>query len=229
MAISPLSKLTTPEQADIYGLPPHQQPADVYEGEGYEGRGGWAWYTGSAARMISAAYAMLGFEIGERRIATARRRFRAKGRAAVRKREFQGQGFRGARAGGGNGRGVKDQSGEATLNRLALRASHLLPQGGGAAAPAKNQAAAAQAASYACTTIEKATQTKVTSTISSRSGKLAGSDSTSASASAPRSPPHHRTNCSPCVIRQRETRKQRRDRIDGNGARRATVMARTLA
>jgi cyclic beta-1,2-glucan synthetase len=63
VAISPLSKLTTPAQADIYGLPPHQQPADVYEGEGYEGRGGWAWYTGSAARMISAAYALLGFEL----------------------------------------------------------------------------------------------------------------------------------------------------------------------
>ena len=54
-------------EADIYGLPPHQQPADVYEGEGYEGRGGWAWYTGAAARMLSAAYAMLGleFENGE--------------------------------------------------------------------------------------------------------------------------------------------------------------------
>ncbi|QGM45013.1 GH36-type glycosyl hydrolase domain-containing protein [Methylocystis heyeri] len=67
VAISPLSKFDTPEQADIYGLPPHQQPADVYEGEGYEGHGGWAWYTGSAARMMSAAYALLGleFENGE--------------------------------------------------------------------------------------------------------------------------------------------------------------------
>ncbi len=66
-AISPLSKFDTPAKADIYGLTPHQQPADVYEGEGYEGRGGWSWYTGSAARMISAAYAMLGleFENGE--------------------------------------------------------------------------------------------------------------------------------------------------------------------
>lgn len=62
IAISPISKLGTPAEADIYGLPPHQQPADVYEGMGYEGRGGWGWYTGAAARMISAAYAMLGFE-----------------------------------------------------------------------------------------------------------------------------------------------------------------------
>jgi cyclic beta-1,2-glucan synthetase len=69
IAISPISKLRTPAEADIYGLPPHQQPADVYEGEGYEGRGGWGWYTGAAARMISAAYAMLGleFENGELR------------------------------------------------------------------------------------------------------------------------------------------------------------------
>ncbi len=67
IAISPISKLRTPAEADIYGLPPHQQPADVYEGDGYEGRGGWSWYTGAAARMISAAYAMLGleFENGE--------------------------------------------------------------------------------------------------------------------------------------------------------------------
>ena len=63
IAISPISKLTTPEQADIYGLPPHQQPADVYEGEGYEGRGGWSWYSGAAARMLSAGYALLGLEM----------------------------------------------------------------------------------------------------------------------------------------------------------------------
>lgn len=69
IAISPISKLRTPAEADIYGLAPHQQPADVYEGEGYEGRGGWDWYTGAAARMLSAAYAMLGleFENGELR------------------------------------------------------------------------------------------------------------------------------------------------------------------
>ncbi|MGE0196843.1 MAG: hypothetical protein AB7P48_14620, partial [Methylocystis sp.] len=67
IAISPISKLITPAAADIYGLPPHQQPADIYNGEGYEGRGGWSWYTGAAARMLSAAYALLGleFENGE--------------------------------------------------------------------------------------------------------------------------------------------------------------------
>lgn len=53
--ISPLSKTGA-----HYGLPPHQQPADVYDGIGHGGRGGWAWYTGAAARMISASHALLG-------------------------------------------------------------------------------------------------------------------------------------------------------------------------
>jgi len=70
IAISPISKLVTPQSADIYGLPPHQQPADVYEGPGYDGRGGWSWYTGAAARMLSASYTLLGIEIenGELRL-----------------------------------------------------------------------------------------------------------------------------------------------------------------
>lgn len=61
-SLSPLTK-TSPDKIDLYGLPPHQQPADVYDGPGYEGRGGWAWYTGAAARMTSAAYALLGVRI----------------------------------------------------------------------------------------------------------------------------------------------------------------------
>ncbi len=58
--ISPLSK-TDP----AYGLPPHQQPADVYDGPGYQGRGGWAWYTGAAARMLDTAHGLLGLEMRE--------------------------------------------------------------------------------------------------------------------------------------------------------------------
>ncbi|MGQ0621109.1 MAG: GH36-type glycosyl hydrolase domain-containing protein [Panacagrimonas sp.] len=57
--ISPLSK-STPTELPRYGLPPHQQAADVYDGPGYEGRGGWPWYTGAAARMLSAAYELMG-------------------------------------------------------------------------------------------------------------------------------------------------------------------------
>ena len=59
--ISPLRK-TDPENLPIYGLIPIQQPADIYDGWGHGGRGGWSWYTGSAARMLSAAYALLGIE-----------------------------------------------------------------------------------------------------------------------------------------------------------------------
>jgi cyclic beta-1,2-glucan synthetase len=37
--ISPLGHLS-PENLAVYGLEPHQQPADIYFGSGYEGRGG---------------------------------------------------------------------------------------------------------------------------------------------------------------------------------------------
>ena len=56
---------TGPDKIDIYGLPPHQQPADIYDGPGHAGRGGWSWYTGAAARMISAAHALLGVKLEE--------------------------------------------------------------------------------------------------------------------------------------------------------------------
>ena len=61
--ISPLRK-TDPENIAIYGLIPIQQPADIYDGWGHGGRGGWSWYTGSAARMLSAAYALIGIAAG---------------------------------------------------------------------------------------------------------------------------------------------------------------------
>ena len=60
--ISPLGK-TEPALLDRYGLAPHQQPADIYCGPGYELHGGWSWYTGAAGRMLNAAYAMLGLRL----------------------------------------------------------------------------------------------------------------------------------------------------------------------
>ena len=68
--ISPLKK-TDPERIATYGLIPIQQPADIYDGYGHGGRGGWSWYTGSAARMLSAAYGILGISLvdGELRVA----------------------------------------------------------------------------------------------------------------------------------------------------------------
>jgi cyclic beta-1,2-glucan synthetase len=65
--ISPLGKTDGAELA-VYGLAPHQQPADIYDGAGYGGRGGWSWYTGSAARMLSAAYAILGLKMKDGKI-----------------------------------------------------------------------------------------------------------------------------------------------------------------
>jgi cyclic beta-1,2-glucan synthetase len=56
--ISPLGHLS-PENLAVYGLPPHQQPADIYFGPGYEGRGGWSWYTGAAGRMLFNALTLL--------------------------------------------------------------------------------------------------------------------------------------------------------------------------
>jgi cyclic beta-1,2-glucan synthetase len=62
LLVSPADEIH-PDRIDRYGLPPHQQPADVYFGPGYEARGGWGWYTGSAGRMLEAAYAILGLRL----------------------------------------------------------------------------------------------------------------------------------------------------------------------
>jgi cyclic beta-1,2-glucan synthetase len=94
-AISPLSKYQTLKSADIYGLPPHQQPADVYEGPGYEGRGGWSWYTGSAARMLLAAYGMLGFKLENGVFSLREDSFAAKGELQLKKVVYKGHTYEG--------------------------------------------------------------------------------------------------------------------------------------
>ena len=80
--ISPMKK-TDPENIATYGLIPIQQPADIYEGWGHGGRGGWSWYTGSAARMLSAAYALIGVEQENGRIAPRDDLFEPKGELEV--------------------------------------------------------------------------------------------------------------------------------------------------
>jgi cyclic beta-1,2-glucan synthetase len=55
-----VSSLDDVDDLERFGLPPHQQAADVCSGRGIAGRGGWSWYTGAAARMLDAAHAMLG-------------------------------------------------------------------------------------------------------------------------------------------------------------------------
>ena len=80
--ISPLKK-TDPESLATYGLIPIQQPADIYDGWGHGGRGGWSWYTGSAARMLSAAYALLGIGQHEGQVVVRDDLFEAKGELKV--------------------------------------------------------------------------------------------------------------------------------------------------
>lgn len=91
--ISPLSKYATPEAAERYGLPPHQQPADVYEGPGYEGRGGWAWYTGSAARMMIGAYALLGLKLEKGEFSLRDDAFRPKGDLQLKRVIYRGKSY----------------------------------------------------------------------------------------------------------------------------------------
>ncbi|MBE7203047.1 MAG: glycosyl transferase family 36, partial [Parafilimonas terrae] len=77
-ALSPLGK-TDGDSLAVYGLAPHQQPADIYDGLQYGGRGGWSWYTGSAARMLSAAYAIIGLRMENGRIGVDDALFEPKG------------------------------------------------------------------------------------------------------------------------------------------------------
>ena len=92
LKISPLAERQA-EKLDRYGVSPHQQPADVYFGPGYEGRGGWSWYTGGAARMLSAAYAILGLELREGELVPRDDLFAPKGALRLRRLTFRGRTF----------------------------------------------------------------------------------------------------------------------------------------
>jgi cyclic beta-1,2-glucan synthetase len=89
--ISPLGNL---DNLEHFGLPPHQQAADVSSNPGTNGRGGWSWYTGAAARMLSAAYAILGLHFENGEIVLSRDAFDATGpvqlkRITFRRREYR--------------------------------------------------------------------------------------------------------------------------------------------
>ena len=49
--INPLTHAASPEGVDTYKVEPYVVAADVYTATGHLGRGGWTWYTGSAAWM----------------------------------------------------------------------------------------------------------------------------------------------------------------------------------
>ncbi|MEQ1890813.1 MAG: glycosyl transferase family 36, partial [Alphaproteobacteria bacterium] len=93
LKISPLDNLA-PGRWEIYGLAPHQQPADVYFGEGYEGRGGWSWYSGAAARMISAAYALAGINMEAGQIRLGKEGFSSTGPIQLRRVVYRGKDIR---------------------------------------------------------------------------------------------------------------------------------------
>lgn len=57
----PQNHADTPEKARAYRVEPYVMAADVYDGV-HAGRGGWTWYTGSAAWMYVCILEMLGFE-----------------------------------------------------------------------------------------------------------------------------------------------------------------------
>jgi cyclic beta-1,2-glucan synthetase len=49
--INPVNHARSPEETDIYKVEPYVVAADVYAVPPHTGRGGWTWYTGSAAWM----------------------------------------------------------------------------------------------------------------------------------------------------------------------------------
>jgi cyclic beta-1,2-glucan synthetase len=53
--LSPAHRAANEAYGDAYGIEPYVMAGDVYTHAPYEGRGGWSWYTGSAAWMHRAA------------------------------------------------------------------------------------------------------------------------------------------------------------------------------
>jgi cyclic beta-1,2-glucan synthetase len=53
--LSPAHRAAHPVQGSVYGLEPYAVAGDVYSQAPYAGRGGWSWYTGSAAWLHRAA------------------------------------------------------------------------------------------------------------------------------------------------------------------------------
>ena len=69
IAMSPAHRSADPSQGPAYGLEPYAVAADVYSQPPYVGRGGWSWYTASAAGLYRAAVAsILGLEVQGQRV-----------------------------------------------------------------------------------------------------------------------------------------------------------------
>ncbi len=70
--INPVNHGRTPEETAIYKVEPYVVAADVYGAAPHTGRGGWTWYTGSAAwmyRLIAESLLGLSLEVDRLRIA----------------------------------------------------------------------------------------------------------------------------------------------------------------
>jgi cyclic beta-1,2-glucan synthetase len=71
--LNPIKHASTQLEADVYAVEPYVVAADVYAVAGHQGRGGWTWYTGSAAWFYRVAmHHLLGlrplFEGGQRHL-----------------------------------------------------------------------------------------------------------------------------------------------------------------
>jgi cyclic beta-1,2-glucan synthetase len=53
--LSPAHRSRHPERGAVYGIEPYVIAGDVYSAPPYVGRGGWSWYTGSAAWLQRSA------------------------------------------------------------------------------------------------------------------------------------------------------------------------------
>lgn len=67
--LSPAHRNANPQQKAAYALEPYVMAGDIYSEPPYVGRGGWSWYTGSAAWMHRAAIeSILGLEVRADRV-----------------------------------------------------------------------------------------------------------------------------------------------------------------
>ena len=71
-AISPAHRSQHPTRGPLYELEPYVMAGDVYSAAPYTGRGGWSWYTGSAAWLYRAALeTLLGLKVRQGTVALA--------------------------------------------------------------------------------------------------------------------------------------------------------------
>ncbi len=67
--LSPAHRNANPEQSGAYAIEPYVMAGDIYTEPPYVGRGGWSWYTGSAAWMHRAAVeSILGLQVEGQRV-----------------------------------------------------------------------------------------------------------------------------------------------------------------